>query len=48
MAPADVWACHCLRCEKRAKSDGQAIYVRGHGVSLEAAYNDWKNRDSSF
>lgn len=44
----DVIVCHCLRCERKSAHDGEVIYVRGHGASLTAAYEDWNEKQSHF
>ncbi len=41
-------ACHCLRCQKKSQQDGAVIYVRGHGTTEQAAYDDWRELQRSF
>lgn len=44
----DNIVCHCLRCERRCAHIPEVIYVRGHGRSLTAAYEDWLEKQNQF
>ncbi len=51
-AVGNVKVCHCERCQRRSErgdaDSGNVIYVRGHGVDDQGAYNDWLRSYDGF
>lgn len=45
-------ACHCERCKKRSErgdeDSGHVVYVRGHGLTEQAAYDSWRYSYDGF